>query len=343
MKKSLLVIKFGTSAITNPNGEPDGEVIARIAKEMAELHQKHHLVLVSSGAVGAGKNFIEDYDGSIAKRKAAAAVGNPLLIVQFSQAFAQYGIRVAQSLCERRHFAKRNLFLQLKSTYQALWENGIVPIANENDVISDRELKFSDNDELATLIAAGFGAERLMIATESGGLLDKEKKLVPFVEHIDEKIMEYVDTQKSGLGLGGMASKLTFAKLATQMGIDVHVFGIKKGQGGILSAYNHASGTHFKAKYENLTASKKWLASGGLTTASLHLDEGAAQAILERKSLLAVGIRKVSGTFDKGEVLELLNAQGKVIAIGRSRVSSKDIQMQKQNLIVAHANDIAVL
>ncbi|MGR3810033.1 glutamate 5-kinase [Jiulongibacter sp. NS-SX5] len=343
MMKPLLVVKFGTSAITNEDGIPDDKVIDRIASELSILHKDHSLVIVSSGAVGAGKSFIANYDGKIAKRKAAAAIGNPLLIAKFKEAFAKHDLNVAQSLCERRHFAKRELFLQLKETYHELWSNGIIPIANENDVISDRELKFSDNDELATLIAAGFGASQLMIATEAGGLLDSDKKVVSHVPVIDESVMDLVDTSTSGLGLGGMSSKLTFAKLATKMGVKVTIFGIKLHQGGILEAYEAKSGTRFDAQKANLSARNKWLASGGLTSAYLILDDGAIQALSNRKSLLAVGVTKVKGDFGKGEVVELKNSAKEVIGVARTSVSSSGISEKKQNLQIAHANDIVIL
>ena len=343
MSKTLLVVKFGTSAITNSNGEPEQAVLERIASELAVLHKKHHIVMVSSGAVGAGKKFIANYDGSISKRKAAASIGNPLLIIKFSEVFAKYGIHVAQSLCERTHFADRERFLQLKDTYQELWQNDIIPIANENDVISDRELKFSDNDELATQIAVGFGAEKLMIATESGGLLDKEKKIVGHIPKIDESVMALVDTSKSALGLGGMSSKLTFAKMATRMGVKVTIFGIKTHQAGILSAYGGQSGSTFEAQEANITARNKWLASGSLTTATVVLDEGAAAAVKKRKSLLAVGISGIEGQFDSGEVVEITNSNAEVIAIARVRASSEVLSTKPQNLIVAHADDIVLL
>ncbi len=342
MSKPLLVIKFGTSSITDAQGVPDEAVIERIAHEMSTLHTNHNLVLVSSGAVGAGKSFIKNYDGRLSKRKAAAAIGNPLLIGKFQYYFEKKGIRLAQSLCERRHFSKRELFLQLKDTYQELWDNEIIPVANENDVISDRELKFSDNDELATLIAVGFGAKLLMIATESGGLLDKERQIVPKVKEINEEVMGLVDTKKSSLGLGGMSSKLTFAKLATRMGIGVTIFGIKTHQGGILKAFDGESGTTFDASEVNLSSRNKWLASGGLTTAKIKIDDGAVEALKDRKSLLAVGIMRISGRFDKGEVVEIVDAKNQVIAVARTRKASEELSSEKQKMVVAHADDIAI-
>src|SRR6202008_652838 len=110
-------------------------------------------------------------------------------------------------------------FLQLKETFTMFWNNNILPVVNENDLVSNVELKFSDNDELATLIAVGFDAEALIICTSVGGVLNDEKKIIPFVEKIDNKILSYVKTDKTNVGLGGMVSKLTFTRLANSLGI----------------------------------------------------------------------------------------------------------------------------
>jgi glutamate 5-kinase len=344
MKRDLLVIKFGTASITKKNGEPNQVVIGEIARQVAELNKEFRVVLVSSGAVGAGKQFIENYEGSISQKKAAAAIGNPILLKLYDQEFTKFGIQVAQSLCERQHFANRQQFLQLKETYQELWKNNVIPIANENDVVSNRELKFSDNDELATLIAGGFGASVLMLCTASGGLLDKNGTLVKKVEKIDTDVMSLVNKSKTTLGLGGMASKLTFTHLASKMGIKVVIFGMKNPD-SILLALREKSGTTFEPHLSNLSAREKWLASGSLSVGKLHLDKGATEAILNRKSLLAVGVTSVEGEFEVGEVVELINDEKLGIAVGRSKLGSEDLRnkLQNQNLLLVHADDIVLI
>lgn len=340
-EKPILVLKFGTASITNENGVPNLEVIANIAKEISELHKKYFVVIVSSGAVGAGKGFIKDYKGELIQRKAAAAIGNLALIGIYANEFNKYGIQVAQSLCERKHFADRKQFLQLKSTYQELWRNDIIPIANENDVVSSRELQFSDNDELATIMAAGFGAEKLMICTKSGGLLDSEGNIISQVESIDDSTMQLVDNKMSTSGLGGMASKLTFTKRATAVGIEVIVFGMDNGA-GILTAFSGISGTKFLAKKANLSVRNKWLASGSIATGQVVLDEGAVAAVKNRKSLLAVGVKSIKGEFQAGEFVELINIKKESIAVAKAKVASSGIK-GSESLIVAHADDIVLL
>ena len=120
--KSVIVIKFGTASITTKSGGINESIIAEIARQVAELQPFYSIVLVSSGAVGAGKEFLKNFKGSLIERKAAAAIGNPLLLAVYGKYFTKYGISIAQSLCERQHFANRNQFLQLKETYQELWK-----------------------------------------------------------------------------------------------------------------------------------------------------------------------------------------------------------------------------
>ncbi len=342
--KKILVIKFGTASITHASGEPDKSVIAAIATQVAALCANYRVVLVSSGAVGAGKSLIQHYKGSLTERKAAAAIGNPLLLNLYAEAFSQHGISIAQSLCERGHFANRRQFLQLKETYETLWENGVVPIANENDVVSNLELKFSDNDELAVLIAAGFGADSLLISTSSGGLQDRSGKVIAQVGNIDADIWSLVRDDKSALGLGGMFSKLTYTRLATRMGIRTVFFNVRTPE-GILLALDGKTGTEFLPQSASLRSRQRWLGSGSLIAGRLTLDAGAVRALQARKSLLAVGIRRVKGNFEKNEVIELADGHAQVIAVARSNFDATFIEanLSTQNLEIAHADNIVLL
>jgi glutamate 5-kinase len=344
LEKSLLVLKFGTASITKASGEPDALILADIARQLAVLHEKYRIVIVSSGAVGAGKRFIRNFEGNISQKKAAAAIGNPLLLKMYAEVFEKYKINVAQSLLERQHFSNRTQFLQLKETYEELWANDIIPIANENDVVSNRELKFSDNDELATLIASGFGAARLCLCTASGGLLNAENELIKEVKDIDEHVMSLVKKSKTALGSGGMASKLTFTRLATKMGIQVNIFGLKT-KDGILKSLANESGTTFLPMETSINAKNKWMVSAGVSVARLFVDAGAAKAVLARKSLLAVGITNIDGDFQKGELLEVYDNENNILAIGKSRIALTDFQTlaTKENIIIVHADDIVIL
>lgn len=344
MNKPILVLKLGTASITTPKGELDEEVIADVAAQVAQLAKGHRLILVSSGAVAAGKQYLKNYKGKISERKAAAAIGNPILLNTYSKHFYPYGIQMAQSLCERRHFSNRTQFLQLKETYEELWRNGVIPIANENDVVSDLELRFSDNDELATLLGVGFGASLILLGTSVPGVLDKDGKVVERIDAVNNEVFSLADKKTSDLGLGGMVSKLTFAHLASTMGIKVVIFGIRT-PNGILDAVAEKTGTLFIPGNCTLTARNKWLASGSLVTGRLMIDEGASEAIRSRKSLLAVGVVSVVAAFENGEIFELVDAQMNIVAVARAKASSASIQnnLKQHNLEIANASDIVIL
>ena len=343
MQKPVLVIKLGSAVITTANGSIDQTIIKKLAEEIAALSKAYRVVLVSSGAVGSGKAFIKNYKGTLIERKAAAAVGNPILIQLYHKYFSRYEIPVAQALCERHHFSNRAQFLQLKETFFEFWENDILPVVNENDLVSNVELKFSDNDELATLIAIGFDAETLIICTSVGGFMDDKKRVIPQVEKIDNNVLNFITQEKSSLGLGGMLSKLTFTRLATSLGIRVIISGLSQ-KNAFSNALKGNTGTTFKPQSSNLKARQKWLASGSITIGGLLVDKGAEKALMNRKSLLTVGIKKVDGNFTAGEVVQLINEEENIIGVAKVRLGASDIkdQVSVKNALAAHADDIVV-
>jgi glutamate 5-kinase len=343
MQKARLVIKLGSAIITNNKGEIDHKVLQKLAGEVALLIDTYQVVLVSSGAVASGKAFIHHYKGTLTERKAAAAVGNPLLIQLYHKYFSNYGITIAQALCERHHFSNRLQFLQLKETFLALWDNGILPVVNENDLVSNVELKFSDNDELATLIAVGLDADTLIICTSAGGFLDKEKNIIPVVDKIDSRILGHVYAENSSVGLGGMLSKLTFTRLATSLGIRVIISGLS-GEHPIIEALQGSKGTVFTAQRSNLKARQKWLASGSITIGTIYVDEGAEKALNTRKSLLTVGVSKAEGAFFAGEVVQLVNRKEEIIGVAKVRLGAQELvkQVSQKGTIAAHADDIVL-
>jgi len=343
MQKPVLVVKLGTTVITNTEGVIDYKIIKKVVKAIVELNKAYRLVLVSSGAVGSGRSYIKNYKGSLIERKVAAAVGNPILIQLYHKHFSKYGITVAQALCERHHFSNRSQFLQLKETFHEFWNNDILPVVNENDLVSNIELKFSDNDELATLMAIGLDADTLIICTSAGGFLDGNKQLIAAVDKIDDTILGFVSTEKSVLGLGGMLSKLTFTRLATSLGIKVIICGLS-GEKSFSLALAGKKGTTFKAQKSNLKARQKWVASGSITFGGIRVDQGAEKALHSRKSLLTVGISDVQGSFSAGEVVQLINEEENIIGVAKVKLNAADIaaQISKKNIIAAHADNIVI-
>ena len=343
MQKPVLVIKLGTAVVTDARGIVAPATIRKVAREVAALAADYRVVLVSSGAVGSGRGFFSSYKGTLTERKAAAAVGNPILIRQYQKALNGYGIPVAQALCERQHFSDRGRFVQLKETFDVFWDNGILPVMNENDLVSNIELKFSDNDELATLTAIGFDACALLLCTSVGGLLDSAGKVVPKVEKVDGRILDLVQAGKSSLGLGGMSSKLTFARLASSLGIRVVICGLG-GNTPFADALAGNAGTAFIAQPSNLRARQKWLAGGSITLGGLFLDKGAVRALGQRRSLLSVGVRKVQGKFGAGEVVQLKDEEENIIGVARVRLAAEELsqQLTLKNVMAAHADDIVL-
>ncbi len=343
MLRKVLVVKLGTAVITDNNGNIDTAVVHKIATEIAQLNRTYNIVLVSSGAVASGRKFLSNYKGTLRERKAAAAIGNPVLINLYHQHFQAHGIRVAQALCERVHFSRRQQFLQLKETFITLWENNILPIVNENDLVSNVEIKFSDNDELATLLAVGFDAHALLLCTSAGGLLDDKRQVIRHVDKIDGSVMKYVNTAKTGLGLGGMISKLTFTRLATSLGIRVVICGLT-GDRPLLNALEGNSGSAFEPEKPNLRSRQKWLASGSITRGAIQVDKGAAKALQGRKSLLTVGISRTEGRFAEGEVVQIIDENGVILGVAKTKIGAALInkQLKEKNIVAAHADDIVL-
>ena len=190
----------------------------------------------------------------------------------------------------------------------------------------------------------GFGAEALMLCTSVGGLLDTHGTIIRQVKDFDERVFGVVRTDKSSLGLGGMASKLTFAKLATRMGIRVVIFGMNEPE-SLRRALEGETGTEFIPQPSALSARNRWLGSGSLAVGRVRIDAGAVQALQKRRSLLAVGVREILGEFAAGEMVEILDDEQTTVAVARARISSETLtqQLTQQNVDVANANDIVLL
>lgn len=343
MEKPSIVIKIGSSIIADAQGQIDKNIIQKIATEIAALNNQYRVILVSSGAVSSGKVYLKNYKGKLIEKKAAAAIGNPILINEYSRSFADYGIRVAQALFERHHFSSRNQFLQLKETITELWKNDILTIVNENDFVSNHELKFSDNDELATLIAVAFNADTMILCTTAGGFMNEKNEVIPYVKNINSELLSFLRKDTSVHGTGGMASKLSFTRLATSLGIKVIMCEIK-GNNTFQLALDGKTGTTFQAGKSNLKERQKWLASGSITIGSIQIDEGAYEALCNRKSLLAIGIVDVKRPFSSGEVVEVVTKSGEIAGVAKMKMSSSEVDAnkKKRNIMAAHADDIVI-
>jgi glutamate 5-kinase len=340
MAKAILIIKIGSSVITDANGDLRLPVVEKVVDEIAALTKDYRVVLVSSGAVSSGKRFVKNYDRKLAQRKAAAAIGNPLLINEYSRYFSRYGVQVAQALLERHHFSNRPQFLQLRETLTELWQSEILTIVNENDVVSNYELKFSDNDELATLLAVSLNAEALVFCTTAGGFKNDRNEIIHLIHNIDD-VLRFLTTDTSQHGTGGMASKLTFTKLATTLGIRVIYCGVEE-KDSFRNALESHSGSTFSPKSSTLNERQKWIASGSITMGSLQIDEGAFQALSNRKSLLLVGVVGIERGFRAGEIVQLSAPEKGIIGVAKMKHDAADLQTKRRDVMVAHADDIVL-
>jgi glutamate 5-kinase len=193
------------------------------------------------------------------------------------------------------------------------------------------------------LAAIGLDAAALLLCTSVGGLLDEEGRIVPRVDKVDGRVMGMVQQGKSALGLGGMLSKLTFARLASSLGIRVVICGLG-GKSPFAEALAGKAGTSFVAKGSNLRARQKWLASGSITIGGLFVDKGAVRALGQRRSLLTVGIREVQGRFEAGEVVQLKDEEGTIVGVAKVRLSARMVveSLTVKNVMAAHADDIVL-
>ncbi|KAK3582274.1 hypothetical protein CHS0354_023813 [Potamilus streckersoni] len=355
-----------TKVVTNSHGELDKQVIATLASLIAPFTHTHHIIIVTSGAVACGKRFISQHKSSLLSKRTAASIGNIELFSEYAYVFQNRNITIAQALLERKHFSNRTSFLNLRDVFIHLWNNSVIPIVNENDVVSDYELKFSDNDELAMLLAICFSAEFLFLGTTVNGVLDSQNQTIPEITTFDESIYHHVHSFKgesvSSVGLGGMISKLQCAKIACSMGTKVAIFNAKETKQLSPNSLAHWHGTSFAptattcySYKKSISPKRRWIAaaSKGIVTSKLFIDAHAFQSLSQRKSLLLVGVKKIIGDFQKNDYVRLFSIHDEQ-EIGAARIkSSSDELRNKQktthlnptsnkDILVAHADEIII-
>jgi glutamate 5-kinase len=330
-----LVIKLGTSTVTANGGEPS-PVLAAYARLCADLKARGWSpVIVTSGAVGAGRTAL-DLVGkklTLIEKQAAAAVGQGRLMETYRHHFDAVGLTVAQILLGRADLSDRGHCNNARHTLEFLLKADVVPLVNENDTVATDELKFGDNDLLSALVANLIGAERLIIMTDTGGLytadprLDPAATLVTEVAQVTPDLLATAGESRSGVGTGGMASKLMAARIASEGGVRVT---ISNGQAPatILDLLDgQAIGTTVLPAASRREGRKSWIAYGVVPGGRIVVDDGAAQAMLrDGRSLLPVGIRRVDGEFEAGEVVQVCRADGAEIGRGLVALDAVDLQ-----------------
>ncbi|MDR0956569.1 MAG: glutamate 5-kinase [Endomicrobium sp.] len=310
-----IVIKVGTSILTDKNsGLLNKKYILCLAKTISELQKDNHeILIVSSGAVIAGRAHtdVNIKSKTLKYKQAFAAIGQPLIISTYSNAFVKYGKMVAQILLTRDVFNERVKYLNARNTLNTLIKNNIVPIINENDSVSIDELNFGDNDTLAALVAVTINADKLVIFTDVDGFYYgnlARSSIIHKIEKITEEIEKFAsESSSSGKGTGGMKTKISAAKIAGASGVDTIIMnGLKLSLLKNIIMDNYHEGTIIKAQKQFLEAKKSWIAYSKKTKGTIYVDKKASEILLNKgKSLLAVGIIKVQGNFQRGDTVNI--------------------------------------
>ena len=331
------VVKVGSRSLTDDNGQLDRVQVANLARQLLVLvDMGKRVVLVSSGAVasGVGKLGLPSRPTDLATLQAVAAIGQTHLIQVYEQTFAEHGRHAAQILLTASELDDRVAYLNVRNTLRRLLEMGAIPIINENDTVAVDELKttFGDNDRLAGMVAGLLEGSVLAILSDVRGLFDRdprdpEARVVSTVERIDESVEDMVRDRKTGVSKGGMASKLTTAKFVTNSGQSVIIAWGREPNVLIQLAQGETIGTLFLPQSKTLTPRKRWIGFSAQPAGQLVVDDGAAKAMcIDGRSLLAIGVREVSGDFGKGDIVSIVNLQSTEVARGLINYSSTQVR-----------------
>ena len=333
-----IVVKVGTSTLTNEDGNLNIEKIKKIVSELSNLSNKgYDVVLVTSGAVGAGmgKLNMTERPKTLSEKQALASVGQVALTHLYQLLFQEYGKIIGQILLTRGDFSDRRRYLNARNVCNTLLKNKIIPVINENDAVVSNELKVGDNDTLSALVSGLIDADLLIILSDVQGLYNKnpqkyeDANLIEIVGKIDDDIKKTAGGEGSKFGTGGMITKIIAAEMATKIGTNMVIASGDDPKNISRIVEKENIGTLFTKKNKKISSKKYWLAYGTNKKGLLTIDEGAEKALFKGKSLLPVGIKSFEGDFDKGTVLKIMNMKNENIATGISNYSSDEIELIK--------------
>jgi len=327
-----IVLKLGSSTVVDSKGVFKKKWVTSLIKDIKKYGKGKSFVIVSSGAIALGQKYLK-----IKKKKiklemsqAIAAVGQIHLASEFQKLFEKHKIKTGQILISPDDTEQRRRAINVRRTFDNLFKLKAIPIVNENDSTATTEIKYGDNDRLAARVAQIIGADELVIFSDVDGLYDKskQKKIVKTVKVIDEKITSLIENKKNNYGSGGISTKLDAAKICMNSGSHMFIANGKK-DSPISDMLKKKKFTHFLPKISSLDAKKKWIIGSLNSNGTINIDDGAAKALLNGKSLLAAGINKISGSFEKGENVLILDRNNNQLARGLSSFSSKEIDKIK--------------
>ncbi len=321
-----VIVKIGSALITAGGRGLDRDAITAWAEQMAQLRADGvDVVLVSSGSIAEGitRLGLKSRPRNISELQATAAVGQMGLVQAYEACFQAHGINSAQILLTHADLSNRRRYLNARSTLQTLLKFGAIPVINENDSVSNEEIRFGDNDTLGALVANLIEADLLIILTDQQGLFDANPvdnpaaKLIERADARDPKLTEYAGPSSGELGRGGMQTKVSAARLAARSGTHTVIVSGKLENVITRVVRGEALGSFLEASEGHLAARKQWLAGHMRCVGELSLDDGAVDVLLNRNaSLLPIGVKAVQGVFNRGEVVACLAPDGTEIARG---------------------------
>lgn len=334
-----IVVKLGTSVLTNGTQQLNRAHMLELVRQFAALHNEgHQLIICTSGAIAAGRERLgyPTAPATLSIKQMLAAVGQSRLMERWEQLFEIYGIHVGQMLLTRSDIENRHRFLNARDTLQTLLEHRIVPIVNENDAVATAEIKVGDNDNLSALCALLAGADLLILLTDQAGLYtadprrNPDARLIPEVGDIDAELKRLASGSGSGLGVGGMKTKLEAADVARRAGADVVIAAGNAPDVVRRIIAGEKLGTWFAATETPLENRKRWIYGGTVPAGRIVIDAGASHALRGGgNSLLPAGIIGVEGEFDRGDVVNMVDPESRNMARGIVRYSSEDVHRIK--------------
>ncbi len=329
-----LVVKVGSSLVTNEGQGLDHAALARWAEQIAELkRRKKDVVLVSSGAVAEGMQRLgwKRRPNALHELQAAAAVGQMGLVEAYESCFRKHDLHTAQILLTHEDLADRKRYLNARSTLRTLLDLGVIPVINENDTVATDEIRFGDNDTLAALVTNLIEADALVILTDQPGLYTKDPRRHPDAELVkearagDNSLEKMAGGVGSHIGSGGMLTKVLAARRAARSGASTIIASGREPEVLVRLASGEAIGTQLIAETATLAARKQWMADHLQVRGKLKLDDGAVRALKSGgKSLLPIGVFEATGEFERGEVVSCLDTQGREIARGLVNYNSAE-------------------
>jgi len=327
-----IVIKLGSSTVVDRNGKFKKGWVDSLIKDIKKYKKGRDVAIVSSGAIALGQSYLKIKQRKIKLEmsQAIAAVGQIHLAGEFQKIFEKNKFKTGQILISPDDTEQRRRALNIRRTFDNLFKLNAVPIVNENDTTATSEIKYGDNDRLAARVAQIIGADTLIIFSDVDGLYDRsnKKKIIKSVKNIDQEVYELADKKINGYGSGGIVTKLDAAKICINAGCHMFIANGKKNN-PIKNIIKNKIYTCFIPKISTLDARKKWIISSLNSSGKIHIDEGAAKALSRGKSLLAAGIKKVSGEFKKGDNILVVDENDKNLARGLSSFTSLEIDKIK--------------